>query len=272
MASDRNPQARQMADESMVRGLAAQAAAIWPQEREIIASYGLAGNLRILDLACGTGEATARLAEMFPGAEVVGIDVHEAHLELARERCAFAGERVRFEVGDAFALDRPAGDFDLALCRHLVQAVPEPERIAKELARVTKPGGRVHFIAEDYGMMHFAPTRTDTDRFWADGPAEFARKTGSDLRIGRKMVTILRSLGLESLRVDYVIVDTLRVAPETFAAIWAAWRDGYADAIASETRFTLEEVHEHFRDMIAAIESPDGYAVWQLPVVSGVCP
>lgn len=272
MPLDRNPQARQMADESMVRNLAAQAEAIWPQEREIVASYGLAGELRILDVACGTGEITARLAEMFPEAELVGIDLHEAHLERARERCAFAGSRVRFEHGDAFALDLSADEFDLAVCRHLVQAVPEPERVAAELVRVTKPGGRLHFVAEDYGMMHFFPTHTDIDRFWTDGPAAYASRTGSDLRIGRKLVTILRRLGLADLRVDYVVIDTLRVPVETFAAIWTAWRDGYSEAVAGATRFTLAEVHERFDDMLAAIRDPEGYAVWQLPVVSAVRP
>ncbi len=261
-----------MADESMVKNLAAQAEAIWPQERELVASYGLAGQLRILDLACGTGEITARLAEMFPEAELVGVDLHEAHLDRARTRCAFAGSRVRLLRGDAFALELPADEFDLAVCRHLVQAVPEPERVAAELARVTKPGGRPHFVAEDYGMMHFFPTHTDIDRFWVDGPTEFASRTGSDLRIGRKLVTILRGLGLEQLRVDYVVVDTLRVPVETFAAIWTAWRDGYSEAIAGETRFTLDEVHERFDDMLAAIRDPGGYAVWLLPVVSAVRP
>jgi len=73
-----------MADESMVRTLDAQARAIWPQESELIRRYGLSDDIRILDVGCGTGEASSRLAEMFPRAEVLGVDVLDQSLERAR--------------------------------------------------------------------------------------------------------------------------------------------------------------------------------------------
>ena len=69
-----------------------------------------------------------------------------------------------------------------------------------------------------------------------------------------------------------MIVDTLRVPRETFAAIWEAWREGYAEAIAEHTRFTLEEALAHFEDMIATIRDPASYAVWFVPVVGAVVP
>lgn len=52
MANERNPQAEQMADESMVRGLAAQAEAIWPQESAFFDRYTLPDGARVLDLGC----------------------------------------------------------------------------------------------------------------------------------------------------------------------------------------------------------------------------
>jgi hypothetical protein len=64
LMTDLNPQAKQMADESMVRNLDAQARAIWPQEVELIRRYGLKGDIRILDAGCGTGEGASRLAEL----------------------------------------------------------------------------------------------------------------------------------------------------------------------------------------------------------------
>src|SRR5438093_2248997 len=66
MTTDLNPHSQQMADESMVRTLEAQARAIWPQESELIRRYGLPDGIRILDVGCGTGEGASRLAEMFP--------------------------------------------------------------------------------------------------------------------------------------------------------------------------------------------------------------
>ena len=60
MTHNSNPQAEQMADESMVRGLAAQAKAIWPQERAFFERYDLPATAEILDLGCGTGEISER--------------------------------------------------------------------------------------------------------------------------------------------------------------------------------------------------------------------
>ena len=272
MSVDRNPQAQQMADESMVRCLCAQAEAVWPQESGLIDAYALPAEAVVLDVACGTGEIAWRMADRFPQARITGVDLVESHLTLARERCEVYGDRVRFQAGDAYALEFPDASFDLVLCRHLVQAVPDPDLIVGELVRVARPGARVHLVAEDYAMMHFHPSPLDTDQFWHQGPITFAASTGSDLRVGRKAYSMLRARGLTDIRVNYVIVDTLRVPRETFAAIWTAWRDGYSEAIAAHTEFSPEQVAAYWAEMLAAIRDPGGYGVWQLPVVSGVVP
>ena len=71
---------------------------------------------------------------------------------------------------------------------------------------------------------------------------------------------------------DYVVVDTLRVARETFAAILQAWRDGYAESVAAVTRLTRKEAIAYFDQMIANIRDPTGYAEWMVPVVSARVP
>lgn len=270
--SDLNPQAAQMADESMVRTLAAQAEAIWPQELPLLERYGLPRDVRVLDAGCGTGEFTARLAEAWPKAHVLGVDIIDASLERARSRGAHLGARVRFENRSLFDLGLEAQSFDLVACRHVLQSVPFPDRAVKELVRVTKPGGRLHLIAEDYGMMHFPRGRMDPDVFWLEGPPQFGASTGTDLHIGRHVAPLLQRLGLGDVRVDYVVVDTLRVPRDVFARIWEAWRDGYVDALGQHTRFTAAEARAHFDDMIRTLRETDGYAVWQVPVVSARVP
>lgn len=74
MTHDRNPRAEQMADESMLRTLAAQADAIWPAEQARFARYGLGVAPRIADIGCGSGEITCRLARLYPQAELLGVD------------------------------------------------------------------------------------------------------------------------------------------------------------------------------------------------------
>jgi ubiquinone/menaquinone biosynthesis C-methylase UbiE len=90
---------------------------------------------RVLDLGTGTGVVAVALAERYPAAEVVGIDLSRGMIEEARRKVSpeLAG-RVRFEVGDASALDCPDGDFDLVVLSNMIP-------FADELARVVKPGG-----------------------------------------------------------------------------------------------------------------------------------
>ena len=78
MADELNPQEREMADESMVRNLAAQALAIWPQEEPLFRRYALADDAKILDAGCGTGEIASRLARLFPRASVLGVQWEQA--------------------------------------------------------------------------------------------------------------------------------------------------------------------------------------------------
>jgi ubiquinone/menaquinone biosynthesis C-methylase UbiE len=262
------PQAREMADESMVRNLAAQVEAIWPQEEAFFRRYALPSGARVLDVGCGTGEIEPRLAAVFPDASFLGIDVVLAHLERARARCAAFGPRMRFELGDALALAQESDQFDLVVCRHVVQAIPDAPRAVAEMARVARPGGRLHVIAEDYGMLWCHPTAHDADEFWQRVPQLFGRAIGVDNHIGRKMFGILTGLGLADITVDYVVVDTVRVPRDTFARIWEAWRDGYTDTLAEHTGIPRAELAMRWREMIECVRDPQGYALWQVPVWS----
>ena len=269
---DLNPQAREMADESMVRTLAAQAEAIWPQEKPLFERYRLPADASVMDAGCGTGEISYRLAQMFARARVLGVDIIDGHLDMAREKCAALSERVRFENRSIFDLGLPDAQFDLVVCRHVLQAIPHADRAIAELARVTKRGGWLHLIAEDYLMINFEPRRLDPDDFWLEGPRRFGSATGTNMRIGRCAYGILRRLGLANISVDYVVVDPLRVPRDTLAAIWRAWRDGYADAVSAHTPISREMFIAHFEDMIATIDDPNGYGVWHVPVIAAQVP
>ena len=263
-----NPQAQQMADESMVRNLAAQAQAIWPQEAPLFDRYALAADARILDAGCGTGEAASRLAELFPNASVLGVDIIDAHLELARSRYRSLAARLSFEHQSIYELEAADRSFDLTVCRHVIHSIPYPERVLAELTRVTRPGGRLHLIPEDYGMLHFQRGALDPQDFWHVVPARFGAATGTDLFIGRNIFGILAAMGLEAITIDYIVVDTLRVPRQTFDAILEAWRDGYVDPISELTPITRDQALAYFEQMIADIRDPRRYAVWMVPVVS----
>jgi ubiquinone/menaquinone biosynthesis C-methylase UbiE len=268
--SDRNPQAEQMGDESMVRNLALQAEAIWPQEWPLFARYGLSGALRILDLGCGTGEITRRLAAHYPQARLTGVDILESNLVLARRDSVAQGGRIDYAQGDAFALAHPDASFDLVVCRHMSQAVPDFPLVLAEITRVLKPGGWLHLLSEDYGMLHMpAGASFDPDRFWNGHAVRFLASVGCDGRIGRHSPALLDAADYHDIAMDYLTVDTLRVPRATFAGILHAWRDGFAPALAEAAGRAVAEVRADFDRLIVAVETPPQYAVWHVPVVSG---
>src|SRR5258706_553056 len=84
---------------------------------------------------------------------VLGVDILDHHLELARTRYAPLAARLTFEHRSIYELGLPDRTFDLTVCRHVVHSIPHADRVYAELARVTKRGGRLHLIPEDYGML-----------------------------------------------------------------------------------------------------------------------
>jgi ubiquinone/menaquinone biosynthesis C-methylase UbiE len=222
-------------------------------------------------VGAGTGEFSARVADHFPDAQVLGIELLAGSVATARQRHAALAPRLRFETGDAFNLAQPDNSFDLVANRHMIQSVPQVERVLAELVRVTKPGGHVHVLAEDYAMLHMMSGPHDPDDLWHKGAIRFASRTGTDARIGRRAWTLLRAAGLKDVRVEYVVVDTLRVPRKVFADIFTAWRDGYVDALSAPD-FPPAQVRAQFDEIIASVLNPDHYAVWHVPIVSGVKP
>ena len=109
---------------------------------------------RVLDLGCGTGDDARRLARLVaPAGEVVGIDASAAMIEVARQRLEGTGLPASFHVGDATALDLPTGAFDAVRCERLLIHVSDPAVVLGEMARVTRPGGRIVVIDIDFDLM-----------------------------------------------------------------------------------------------------------------------
>ncbi|HEY7284850.1 MAG TPA: class I SAM-dependent methyltransferase [Vicinamibacterales bacterium] len=109
----------------------------------LVKSLGVAKGLKVLDLGCGDG--TTALPEARLGADVLGVDIARNLVEAATKRAAAEGlTNCRFQEGDATNLSE-LGDqsFDLVVSIFGAMFAPKPFDVAKEMVRVTKPGGRV---------------------------------------------------------------------------------------------------------------------------------
>jgi SAM-dependent methyltransferase len=98
----------------------------------------------LLYVACGTG-AVAELAAA-SGAEVVGIDFAPALIEQAKARASERGLEIDYRVGDAEALNVDDASFDLVASTCGVMFAPDHAAVGRELARVTRPGGRIALV------------------------------------------------------------------------------------------------------------------------------
>jgi SAM-dependent methyltransferase len=135
-----------------------------------------ARGLRWLDLACGTGAVAERAARA--GADVTGVDLAPALIETARERAAEQSLDIDYRVGDCERLELPDATFDVVSSTCGVMFAPDHEASARELARVTKPGGRIALanwtptggLARMFAMMApFQPAPPPSNPFdWGD--------------------------------------------------------------------------------------------------------
>jgi SAM-dependent methyltransferase len=97
--------------------------------------------VRWLDLACGTGAVAERAAAL--GAPVTGVDLAPALIDTARERAARLGLAIDYRVGDCERLELDDASFDAVSSTLGIMFAPDHEAAARELARVTAPGGRI---------------------------------------------------------------------------------------------------------------------------------
>ena len=176
----------------------------------------------VLEIGCGTGVVTRAIAarDGFAGT-VTGID-QSPHFIAAGESLAAndgVGDRVRFAVGDAHALDFADASFDAAVAHTLVSHVRDPLAVLAEAARVVRPGGTVTIFDGDYASLTFAC---------------------ADARLGERMEPALQSIIMSSPR---VMRELPRLLPRAGLRLIATQAHVYAEAGSSTFMLNLAETY-----------------------------
>jgi SAM-dependent methyltransferase len=109
----------------------------------LVNRIGVTRGMKVLDLGCGDG--TTALPEAKLGADVLGVDIARNLVDAGNKRAAEAGlTNIKFQEGDVTNLEGlPDRSFDLVVSIFGAMFAPKPTDVAKEMVRVTKPGGRV---------------------------------------------------------------------------------------------------------------------------------
>ena len=135
---------------------------------------GIEPGMRVLDVGCGTGALTARLAHIVGGDRVLAVDPSEAYADACRHRVPGAAVR----VGSAEALPFEDGGFDAVVSQLVIQALDDAPAAARELRRVAAPGGLIAACVWDFhGGMPLL------DAYWAAARSldpDGARAAGDD--------------------------------------------------------------------------------------------
>ncbi len=185
------------------RRLTILARAMWPSTREFYRRLGVGSGLRCLDVGCGVGDVTLRLARRT--GSCLGVDLDEGFLERARakaRRLGIAG--ARFVRADVTGLADLGETFDLVYARYLLTHLPDPAAALAAMRDATRPGGVVAIEDIDFPLHFWHPACPALERY-VELYQAVVRRRGGDASIGRRLLGLAREAGLEDVRVDLVV-------------------------------------------------------------------
>jgi len=206
-----------------------------PELQRILDVLPLTPAMKVLDLACGDGFYTRRIADRLgPGGSVTGVDLNLAYLAEARQEAACRTGRatVDFVAGSVERLPFPDDTFDFAWCAQSLYSLPEPVVVLRYLARVLRPGGIVAVLENDTMHQVFLPwpVRLELPLRAAELRA-LSEETHDPNKyyVGRRLPAVFAEAGLEPLRMATRSID--RQAP--FAEAERALLQAYLEEVVN---------------------------------------
>jgi len=216
-----------------------------PTAAAFIERRGVERGMRVLDAACGTGNAAIPAAAA--GAYVTGVDIAPNLLEAARERARRARLNIRFDEGDVEALPYPDASFDLVVSMFGAIFAPRPERAAAELIRVCKPGGQIamaNWTPRGFiGRQHEIIDRYLPMRPGAVSPLEWGNEATLRERFGDGVTALRATPVMATLRYPFSAAETVEFFRIHFGPAQRAFA-ALSEAGQADLRRDLEDFYE----------------------------
>lgn len=226
----------------------------------------LSGGEKILDVGSGLGQFSRAMARA-AGKSVLGIERSDEQINEAVRQASSAGENnlAEFRTGDARKLplrDDEWETFDVAIARFVLEHVPDPTNVVKEMVRAVKPGGRVVLADDDHEILRVHPEISGFTELWQAYMRTFVA-LGNDPVVGKKLTTLLHEAGAEPVRSNWIFFGSCRGENR-----FDAYVDNLVGVIAGAKERVVREgvFNEHkFDEVIASFQSwrllPDA-ALW----------
>jgi ubiquinone/menaquinone biosynthesis C-methylase UbiE len=210
-------------------------------ERElqaIVNELPLSSEMRVLDIACGDGFYTRRIAERLgPGGAITGVDINLAYLSEASEEASRQSglAKIDFVAASFDRLPFPDDSFDLVWCAQSLYTLPDPVAAIGHMARVLRPGGVVAVLENDTLHQVFLPwpvhlelpLRAAELRSFLEGS-----QNSSKYYVGRRLPALLAAAGLDPLRLTTHAFDRHAPLGEAERELLQSYLEEVAERVA----------------------------------------
>jgi ubiquinone/menaquinone biosynthesis C-methylase UbiE len=215
----------------------------------------LAPGISLLDVGCGPGTITADLAGRLGEGTVVGIDLANEVVELAREQHPTSGgASLSFQVDDVYALSFEDETFDVVYAHQVLQHLGRPVEAIAEMRRVLKPGGLLAVRDADFGAFAWFPGDPVLDR-WMSVYHELTKRNGAQADAGRHLKAWVRAAGFH----DVVAASSNWTFQSDEEREW--WGGIWADRIR-QSEFARQSLEYELANEQDLIEFADAFQRW----------
>lgn len=217
---------------------------------------------QVLEVGPGTGVFAQQMAGLVgEGGRVVGVDLNASMVAVATERAAGSGLPVTFLQGDGHHLDFPDETFDACFASLVFMHIEDQAGALREMARVTRHGGRVVISESDFESAVFNAPDVETTRTVVDSYT----RSFADGRIGRKLPRLFWEAGLTD-----VVVEITATMPPDRASQWARsdW-DGAVKRAIQEGKLDQARADAWVASLDRAVEEGHYFSAFMAFTVGG---
>jgi SAM-dependent methyltransferase len=224
-----------------------------PSTHDVLRRAGVSPGMTCLEVGSGGGDVAFDLAQMVgPSGQVVGIDIDETKLDLARREAEAQGiVNIEFRFADITQHD-PERDFDLVHTRFVLTHLPDPLAAVKRMRHALKPGGIV--VVEDIDFRgYFCEPECPALWRYVDLYSKTVARRGGDANIGPRLPGLLTQAGFENVQMNVVqpagaIGEVKLLSPITMHNI--------ADAVLAEGLATSTEIEQIVAELYDYARTP----------------